>query len=426
VTQVSDESLSAAVVTVSDGVARGTREDRSGDAMGRLLEEHGYQVVARRVVPDERTQIGAALRAIADEGVPLIVTIGGTGLGPRDVTPEATITVIDREAPGLAEAMRTAGAGTTPFAALSRGVVGTRGSSLIVNLPGSEAGATEGLTAILPTLPHALRLLRGDTEHGPGDHGHQHHEAQPDELVGGSVEAELVARRARGEEVVLATAVNREGNPPCQVGQKLLLSRTAALAGTLGCAEFDDAAVAGAARLLDAGEPATSTYLHDLGSVEVYLEPFVRLPRLILLSATPVARALRRWAPDLGFDPALVEPRRDRLAPGEAAALDALPGDLGPDAVVVFTDHDAPDLVDNLVALLRSPARFIGVMGSRRHVGPHLDRLRELGFGDNDLARIRTPVGIDLGARTAEEIALSILAGLVADRHEARGGWLDG
>src|SRR5207247_265355 len=93
--------------------------------------------------------------------------------------------------------------------------------------------------------------------------------------------------------------------------------------------------------------------------------------------------------------------------------------------VAVHTDHDAPFVVDTVAALLRSRARFIGVMGSARHVGPHLERLRAMGFGDEDLARIRTPVGIDLGARTPEEIALSILAGLVADRHERLGGWLD-
>jgi xanthine/CO dehydrogenase XdhC/CoxF family maturation factor len=98
---------------------------------------------------------------------------------------------------------------------------------------------------------------------------------------------------------------------------------------------------------------------------------------------------------------------------------------LDQDAAAVHTDHDAPFLVETLAGLLRSPVGFIGVMGSRRHVGPHLERLREMGFGDEDLARIRTPVGFDLGARTAEEIALSILAGLVADRRGARGGWLD-
>jgi molybdopterin adenylyltransferase len=407
----------AAVVTVSDGVAGGTRDDASGRAVTALLVRNGFEIVRRHVVPDERAQIATLLRSLSTDGVPLIVTTGGTGLGPRDVTPEATRSVIEREAPGLAEAMRAEGLGATPLAALSRGVAGVRRSSLILNLPGSESGATENLQAVMAALPHALQLLRGDTVHGPGEHSHEEHSA-------GSVERELAARR--GEAMLLATAVRTEGNPPCTVGQKLLLSRTGPITGTLGCAEFDAAALAQAPDVLDAGQPTTSTYTHDLGSVDVYLEPLTRSPRLLIVSATPVGRALQRWAPELGFDPVLVESRHERVHAGEQAVTSTAEAEPANDTVAVLTDHDAPDVVDNLAALLRSPARFIGVMGSRRHVGPHLERLRELGFGDEDLARIRTPVGLDLGARTAEEIALSILAGLVADRHGARGGWLDG
>jgi xanthine dehydrogenase accessory factor len=185
--------------------------------------------------------------------------------------------------------------------------------------------------------------------------------------------------------------------------------------------------VADAPRVLEAGQPTTSRYRHELGSVEVYLEPFARNPRLIVVSGTPVARAILRWAAELGFDPALVESRPERAAfqSGRVHVGHVSEVELDADTAVVLTDHDSPDLVETLATLLRSPVRFVGVMGSRRHVGPHLERLRELGFGDDDLARIRTPVGIDLGARTAEEIALSILAGVVADRHGARGGWLD-
>jgi xanthine/CO dehydrogenase XdhC/CoxF family maturation factor len=142
-----------------------------------------------------------------------------------------------------------------------------------------------------------------------------------------------------------------------------------------------------------------------------------------------VARALLRWAGELGFDPILVESRADRVTPEHraaarvAASLDEAAVDA--DTVAIHTDHDAPGVAESVAALLRSKARFIGVMGSLRHVGPHMARLREMGFGEEDLARVRTPVGIDLGARTAEEIALSILAGAVADRREACGGWLD-
>jgi molybdopterin adenylyltransferase len=409
----------AVVVTVSDGVSQGVRDDASGRAVEALLESEGFDVGPREVVPDDASRIEELLRRLAGGGTRLVVTTGGTGLGPRDVTPEATKHVIEREAPGLAEEMRAAGRGQTSFAMLSRAVVGSVGSTLIVNLPGSEKGAVESLTAILPVLPHALELLAGHTAHTPGPK----HEHAP----GDTTLEEILARtRAAGEEAVLATAVRTEGNPPCQVGQKILLGRGGALAGTLGCAEFDDAAIADAPGVLQAGKPATFTYTHELGSVEVFLEPFTRRPRLVVFSATPVASNLIRWARELGFDPVLVESRPDRLATSNAKAEPTLDGiDITEDTSAVHTDHDAPFVVDTLAALLRSPVRFIGVMGSARHVGPHLEQLRDRGFTDQDLARIRTPVGVDIGAKSPEEIALSILAGLIADRHGADPRWLD-
>jgi molybdopterin adenylyltransferase len=164
---VPDERVAfgAAVITVSDGVTRGTRDDASGDLAQELLENAGYSVVERMVVADEHRAITAALRSQVEAQANLIVTTGGTGFGPRDVTPEATAEVVDRPAPGLSELMRAAGLAHTPMAALSRGIAGAAGSSLIVNLPGSPKGVRESLDAVFEVLPHALRLLSGDTEH---------------------------------------------------------------------------------------------------------------------------------------------------------------------------------------------------------------------------------------------------------------------
>ena len=151
------------ILTVSDRGARGEREDRSGPALAEAIRElPGAEVVAQAVVPDERSEIEAALRRWVAEGLDLILTAGGTGFSPRDVTPEATRAVIEREAPGLAEAMRAESLRVTPHAMLSRAVAGIAGSTLIVNLPGSPKGACENLRTILPALPHGLDKLRGD------------------------------------------------------------------------------------------------------------------------------------------------------------------------------------------------------------------------------------------------------------------------
>ena len=154
-------ALLAKVITVSDGVADGTREDRSGVAVADHLAGHGFDVVARSVTPDGVDEVAAALRAACAGFAGLVVTTGGTGFGPRDLTPEGTAAVLDREAPGLAEAMRL----VSPLGRLSRARAGTVGQSLVLNTPGSTTGSVECLAAVLDVVSHALALLAGGRPH---------------------------------------------------------------------------------------------------------------------------------------------------------------------------------------------------------------------------------------------------------------------
>lgn len=154
-------ALQAKVITVSDGVADGTREDRSGTALGEHLATAGFAVVAHTVCADGADEVAAALRAACDGFAGLVVTTGGTGFGPRDLTPEGTKAVLERDAPGLAEAMRL----VSPLGRLSRAVAGTVGQSLVLNTPGSTKGCIETLDAVLDVVPHALDLLAGGRPH---------------------------------------------------------------------------------------------------------------------------------------------------------------------------------------------------------------------------------------------------------------------
>ena len=151
----------AKVLTVSDGVIAGTRDDKSGEALAAALSAAGFSVVERRVVADGVESVAAALTELTDGFEGLVVTTGGTGFGPRDLTPEGTRAVLEREAPGLAEAMRL----VSPLGRLSRAVAGTRGTALVLNTPGSSAGAVETFHAVADVLPHALELLRGERPH---------------------------------------------------------------------------------------------------------------------------------------------------------------------------------------------------------------------------------------------------------------------
>jgi molybdopterin adenylyltransferase len=158
---VSEDPLRAKVLTVSDGVVHGTRDDASGRALVAQLEEAGYEVVAHQVTADGADEVAAVLDELTDGFAGLVVTTGGTGFAPRDQTPEGTREVIEREAPGLAEAMRL----VSPLGRLSRGIVGIRGRAIICNTPGSPKGCVEQLAAVLDVLPHALRLLHETPTH---------------------------------------------------------------------------------------------------------------------------------------------------------------------------------------------------------------------------------------------------------------------
>ena len=226
-----------------------------------------------------------------------------------------------------------------------------------------------------------------------------------------SVEQELADRLARGEEVVVATVVKIDGEPPSRPGAKLLMTRTTAIVGTLGCSEFDTAALTDANAIATGGSPQVHTYRHDLGSIDVYLEPYAGAPTLLVFAATPIARELVRWAPEVGFRTVLAD------------SVKKLPPVLPSDLYVVHTNHDAEDLVEALEAVLPGNPRFIGLVGSRRHTGHHLEVLRAKGVPEAVIDRIQSPVGLDIGARTPAEIALSILAGLVAVRRGGQGGW---
>jgi len=160
--------MKAAVVTISDSVARGRRTDRSGPATFEVLRQHGFDVTQQRAVVDDRDEIERTLIQLSEQ-VQLIVTTGGTGISERDVTPEATRAVCSKLIDGIPEKIRADGLGSTEFAILSRGVCGVRGGSLILNLPGSPAGAVDSLQSVVEILPHALELLAGNTEHEEGE-----------------------------------------------------------------------------------------------------------------------------------------------------------------------------------------------------------------------------------------------------------------
>jgi len=234
---------------------------------------------------------------------------------------------------------------------------------------------------------------------------------------------------ADGNAVVLATAVKVEGQPPCQIGQKVVASAQGVVFGTLGCAEFDERATADAAAALADATPRTVRYEHEQGAVEVYLEPFHPRPRLVVFGANGVATHLLEWATDLGYDTTLVESRTDRITDRQRAIATEVVNSIDEAHLpavfdAVHADHDAPDLGRELAIALRKNVRTISLIASRRHAAQFVDTVRDFGATDADVARINTPAGLDLGGRSAPEIALSVLAGLVAARYGRSGGFL--
>lgn len=363
----------AAVVTSSDGASHGAREDRSGDALADLLTANGFAVVDRRVVPDEHDRIVETVTDLCDRDVALVVVTGGTGLGPRDVTPEALAALGDRVVPGFGEVMRATGRASTPMADLSRSVAVARGQHLVVAVPGSPRGAMESLEAVLGLVPHALDLLAGDTAHADDASAAHHDHGEHDH-----------GEHDHGDHGHDAPAHGEEGHVHDQ-----------SCAVAHGDAPDPDAAAAGT---------------------------------LMVVFASPLAALLLAWGRELGWSTVLVDPRvgddgaSDELDPADLREVDGMvvaSSTAGADATtdIVVTDHHRDELVDLLDTALDTPARFIGLMGSPRHAGPHVDPLRERGRDDADLDRIVRPIGIDIGSKTPAEIAVSTLADLVARRH---------
>lgn len=336
----------ATVVTASDGVTNGTREDASGARLAAMLAEAGATVADRVVVPDEVAHIRAAVTAAVDGGNGLVVITGGTGLGPRDVTPEAINGITGRTIPGLGEVMRAAGRRSTPLADLSRSLGAAVGTSLVLAVPGSPRGASESLAAVLGLVPHILDLLVGDTAHG--------------------------SDRAGDPAVAASTATVDHDHPDHVHGPECELAH--------GVGD----------------QPSAGT--------------------LMAVFASPLAATLLAWGRELGYDVVLVDPQRAPTEGADGLRVVADPGSADDATDVVVTDHHRDELADMLDGALDTPARFIGLMGSRRHEGPHVEPLRARGRTDEDLARITRPIGLDIGSRTPPEIAVATLADLIARR----------
>lgn len=238
---------------------------------------------------------------------------------------------------------------------------------------------------------------------------------------------QLSKRIRQGQRSVLATTISTKGEPPCKISQKILLGiKGEILSGTLGCSEFDTQASKIAVSVLDANKPVLVYLHHDLGEIEVYFEPHRPMEHLIILSATPIARWLLRWAKDLGFTTALIESNLELITPSFLEDADVVVSnadelDAWENISVVHTNHNSDDLANQITTLIRNGAGFVGIIGSKRHSSSYLKEIETLGIPPEIISTIQTPVGLDIGAQTPQEIALSILSALIAFKNNRSG-----
>lgn len=228
---------------------------------------------------------------------------------------------------------------------------------------------------------------------------------------------------------MLFSAVRLFSSPPSRVGRKLLCSEKGPLAGTLGCPELDSQALADVKEVIASGRPGLRRYVHDDGEVEAYLEPYLPSRRLVVLGATDVTRFLLRWAGDLGWSTALLESRSERITDDLSSTAELVSEDveelsIGPLDAVVVADHDAPGAARQLATALSKKAGFVGMLSSARRAGEHLAAIAAAGATPDDVSRVQSPLGLDIGGRSPQEIALSVLAGIVAFENGRSGGWL--
>lgn len=370
----------ATVITASDGVTHGTRQDTSGETLATMLTAAGATVTDRVVVADEIPAIRAAVTSATETGGSLVVITGGTGLGPRDVTPEAVAGLTDRAIPGFGEAMRTAGRASTPLADLSRSFGAAMGTCIVVGVPGSPRGASESLGAVMELIPHVLDLLGGDTAHRLADD--QPPASSQTTAGAAALTPDHMAARDHGPD----HDHMHDHHPGHEEHDG---------AHADGHVHDDHCAVAHGG----AGDH------HEGGGT------------LMAVFGSPLAAILLAWGRELGWDVVLVDPSRapsDGADGGLRVVPDPSPADAATDIVV--TDHHRDELVDMLDVALDTPARFIGLMGSKRVEGPHIGPLGARGRSAREIARITRPIGVDIGSRTPAEIAVSTLADLIARR----------